>query len=51
MVFVKRTDSATGALTVAASGSQTIDGAGNKALYYQYESINVVSDGNNWFIV
>lgn len=51
MVFVKRTDSATGALTVAASGSQTIDGAGNKALYYQHESINVVSDGNNWFIV
>lgn len=51
MVFVKRTDSATGALTVSASGSQTIDGAGNKALYYQYESINVVSDGNNWFIV
>jgi hypothetical protein len=51
MVFVKRTDSTTGALTVSASGSQTIDGAGNKALYYQYESINVVSDGNNWFIV
>ena len=51
MVFVKRTDSTTGALTVAASGSQTIDGASNKALYYQYESINVVSDGNNWFIV
>lgn len=51
MVFVKRTDSTTGALTVAASGSQTIDGAGNKALYYKHESINVVSDGNNWFIV
>lgn len=51
MVFVKRTDSATGALTVEASGSQKIDGAGNKALYYQYESINVVSDGTNWFIV
>ena len=33
------------------SGAQTIDNAGYKKLYYQYESINVVSDSSNWFII
>ena len=51
MVFVKRVDSNSGALSILPSGTQKIDGANSKALYYQYESINVVSDGSNWFIV
>lgn len=50
MVFVKRVDANSGALTISGGGAN-IDGASNKALYYQYESINVVSDGTNWFIV
>ena len=51
MVIVKKSDSAAGAVTVNQNGSETIDGATSKVLYYQYESMTFVSDGTNWFIV
>lgn len=37
-------------LTVA-SASGTIDGAATVTIVVQYESITVVSDGTNWFVV
>ena len=51
MVIVKKTDSASGTVTVARGGSATIDGATSKVLYHQYESMTFVSDGTNWFLV
>lgn len=52
MVYIKRIDANAGALTIVTStGTQTIDGAASKILYYQYEALNVVSNGNNWFII
>lgn len=51
MVIVKKADNAAGAVTVNQNGSETIDGATSKVLYYQYESMTFVSDGTNWFVV
>ena len=52
MVYVKKIDSAVGAVTVARNGtSDSIDGATQKILYSQYESLSFVSDGTYWYIV
>lgn len=51
MVFVKRIDNNAGSVVVKPSGTQQLDGASEKRLYYQYESLSVVSDGANWFLV
>ena len=48
---IKKTDSAAGAVTVATTSSQTIDGATTKTLAAQYDRLTVVSDGAAWFIV
>ena len=39
----------TGAVTLAASGTNTIDGAASYALTDQYDSIHVISNGSNWY--
>lgn len=41
----------TGAVTIDADGAETIDGALTAILTNQYESITIVSDGSNWFIL
>lgn len=51
LVIVKKTDSAAGPVTILRGGSSTIDGATQKILYAQYESMTLASDGTNWFIV
>ena len=52
MVYVKKIDSAVGAVTVERNGtSDSIDGATQKILYSQYESLSFVSDGTHWYIV
>lgn len=51
MVIVKKIDSGAGTVTVSRNSTETIDGAQFKILYYQYETLNFVSDGTNWFIV
>lgn len=38
-------------VTINASGSQTIDGNNTVLINYNYESIKLVSNNNNWFIV
>ena len=53
IVVVKKVDSAEGVVTIDSSGvAETVDGAtGGKTLYYEYESMHLVSDGTNWFVV
>lgn len=48
---IKKVDSGAGAVTVATTSSQTIDGATTKSLAAQYDKIAVVSDGTAWFIL
>ena len=51
MVIVKKIDTGAGNVIVQRGGVATIDGANTIQLYYQYESVTLVSDGTNWFIV
>ena len=51
MISIKKVDSAAGTVTIQRGGTANIDGATTKALYYQYESMTLVSDGTDWFIV
>jgi hypothetical protein len=48
---IKKIDSAVGAVTIATTASQTIDGATTKVLTAQYDKVTVVSDGSNWHII
>lgn len=36
---------------LVASGSQTIDGQSHIGIYYTYESVSLVSDNSNWFLI
>lgn len=49
--YVKRKDGSANTVTVARSGSDTIDGATSQTLNAQYTSVTVVSDGSNWYII
>ena len=51
IVYVKKIDSAIGAVTVLPNNAETIDGASQKILYSQYESLSFVADSTNWFII
>jgi len=50
VIRIKKVDSGAGFVTIS-GGAATIDGASTKALYYQYESMTLASDGTNWFAV
>jgi len=51
IVSVKKMGSGTGAVTVAPSGSATIDGGTNWTTTVQYDSQDFISDGTNWFLM
>jgi len=54
VVTIKKIDSASGNVIIGTSGSDTIDGASTKRLYYQYESLTCVAktgSTNEWFII
>ena len=38
-------------ITINTPGAETIDGAANLVLSSNYESVRLVSDGSNWFIL
>ncbi len=44
----KKTDAGANAVTIAATGGQTFDGAANVPLAAQYANATIVSDGTNW---
>jgi len=47
-LLVKKIDATTNAVTLATTGSQTIDGATTYALTVQNATFSVISDGSNW---
>ena len=50
-VTIKKIDSSTNAVDVLRAGSETIDGATSVTLLHENESITLMSDNSNWFIV
>lgn len=50
MINIKKIDSSTNAVIIAPA-SGTIDGAANKPIYFQYDSLTVTSDGTNYFLI
>lgn len=49
--YIKRVDGSAHTVTVARSGSDTIDGAASFTLDLQYTAIAVISNGSNWYIL
>lgn len=47
---IKKVDAGAGAVTVATTSSQTIDGATTKSLPARYDKVTVVSDGTAWHV-
>ena len=48
---IKKIDATSNAVTIDGNGSETIDGATTITITSQYESVTIVSDGQDWFIV
>ena len=49
IVMIKNTG--TDAIAIVGDGGDTIDGASSYILYHRYETVTVVSNGSNWFII
>jgi hypothetical protein len=41
----------TGTITVACNGAETIDGGATATLSTQYQSMSIVSNGSNWYVI
>ena len=50
-LIIKKTDSSGNAVNILRTASETIDGATSIILYHQNESITLMSDNSNWFII
>ena len=48
---VKKTDSSANSVIIIRAGSETIDGGTTVTLIHQNESVTLISDNSNWFIV
>jgi hypothetical protein len=48
--IIKKVDSGIGAITIATTSSQTIDGSSTYQLTNQWQFVKVISDGSNWLI-
>lgn len=50
-VAILKTDSSTGVVTIDGNASETIEGAANTALSYQWQSKRLRCDGSNWVLL
>ncbi len=48
---IKKTDSSGNSITIDGNASETIDGILTKSLDVQYESLTIICDGSNWYIL
>ena len=48
---IKKVDSSANAVTIDGFSTQTIDGATTQALNTQYDSLTVICDGTEWWII
>jgi hypothetical protein len=49
-IAIKKTDATTNGVTLVTAGAETIDGAASYVISSQFNSVNIVTDGTNWFI-
>lgn len=49
--FIKKIDSSVNAVTVDGDGSETIDDSTTQVISSQYDSIEIYSDGTEWWII
>jgi hypothetical protein len=49
--YIKKIDSSANTVTIDANGAETIDGATTQTLLTQYDALQIVSDGTQWFIL
>jgi hypothetical protein len=50
-VLVKKIDASVNAVTIAAQGADTIDGAATQALAAQYDALTLFCDGSGWWLI
>lgn len=50
-IHIKKVDSGSNTIIIDGNASETIDGATTQTLYFQYQSITLVSNGTSWFII
>jgi hypothetical protein len=50
-LVVKKTDGSVNSVIIDGSGAETIDGAATATITTQYESITIVCDGTEWWII
>lgn len=48
---IKKTDSSATTVTLDGNASETIDGSLTLAINTQYEAIEIVTDGSNWYVI
>lgn len=48
---IKKTDASANTVTITTTGGQTIDGGASAVLQVQYESVSLVSNNANWFVI
>jgi len=51
IIIIKKIDSGAGKVIVDGNGAQTIDGSTTVNITMQYDSITIISNGANWFII
>jgi len=49
--IIKKIDASVNTVTLLPDASETIDGAASVVLTTQYETVKVVCDGVNWFVI
>jgi hypothetical protein len=49
--FITKSDSSANEVTIDANGAETINGSLTRKLALQYDSIKIVSNGNNWIVL
>jgi hypothetical protein len=50
-LVVKKIDASGNAVTIDANGAETIDGAATQSLAAQYDSLTIICDASQWWIV
>lgn len=51
MYWIKKIDSSANAVTIDGDGSETIDGDTTKILSSQYDAVQLLADGTEWWIL
>ena len=49
-IYTKKIDNSNN-VTIATTGSETIDGQAQQTISTQWDTVEVISDGSNWFII